>query len=81
MGAQYPGHSWQVVSQGKSSLAHKGMLYAGKVMTATALRMYENSELIRKARAELDQHLEGETYLPIPADVHPRAISELASKG
>lgn len=76
-----PGHSWQVVSQGKSSLAHKGMLYAGKVMAATALRMYENSELIRKARAELDQHLEGETYLPIPADVHPRAISELASKG
>lgn len=29
-------HSWQAVAQGKSSIAHKGMLYAAKIMALTA---------------------------------------------
>lgn len=30
-----PLHSWQLVSQGRTSIAHKGMLLAGKVLGAT----------------------------------------------
>lgn len=34
-------HSWQAVAQGKSSIAHKGMLYAAKIMALTALDFYK----------------------------------------
>src|SRR5882757_6373092 len=32
-----PGHSWQIVAQGKSPAAHKGMVHAAKVMAATGI--------------------------------------------
>lgn len=73
-----PGHSWQVVAQGKGSVAHKSILYAGMVMASTALRMYEDPALIARAQAELEKRLEGEQYLPIPKGIHPRAIQDLA---
>ena len=31
-----PGHSWQLTAQGKSALAHKGMVHAAKTMAGTA---------------------------------------------
>ncbi len=31
-----PGHSWQLTGQGKSPLAHKGMVHVAKVMASTA---------------------------------------------
>src|SRR4029077_1403169 len=34
-----PGHSWQLVVQGMSPAAHKGMVHAAKVMAATGLDM------------------------------------------
>ena len=72
-----PGHSWQVVSQGKSETAHKGMLYAGKIIALAAMRLMENQELIRAAREEFDEEFEGQTYVPIPDEVKPRAISDI----
>lgn len=70
-----PGHSWQIVSQGKSGLAHKGLLYAAKAMAGTAIDLYENPELIAEAKAAMDEDLEGESYLcPIPDGCRPRAI-------
>ena len=75
-----PGHSWQVVAQGKGSLAHKGIVYAGQCMAGTALRMYEDPALITAAREELRTRLEGETYVPIPKGIYPRAISDLTKK-
>ena len=71
-----PGHSWQEVSQGKSSVAHKGMLFAGKVMAGTAIDLLENPELIEKAKEELRKRVGEEGYLPpIPKDVRPMAIN------
>jgi len=46
------GHSWQIVSIGKSSMAHKGMIYGGKVMAAIAIELMENEELLSKAKEE-----------------------------
>mgnify|MGYP000851561867 CR=1 FL=1 len=70
-----PGHSWQVVSQGKSGLAHKGLIYAAKAMAGAAVDMYEDPEIIAKAKAEMEEDLDGETYhCPIPDGCKPRAL-------
>ena len=71
------GHSWQIVSQGKSSIAHKGTIYAGKVMAAAAIDMLENPELIAAAKAEYDKRMKTEAYVPIPKSVNPRPIDHL----
>ena len=47
-----PGHSWQNVAMGKSSVAHKGVLYAAKVLAATAADLMTKPELLEKAKAE-----------------------------
>ncbi|WP_028552920.1 M20 family metallopeptidase [Paenibacillus sp. UNC451MF] len=70
-----PFHTWQLVAQGGTSLGHKGMLHAGKVIAATALEVMQNPELLEAAKAELNQYLDEEPYVcPIPADVKPSAI-------
>lgn len=67
-------HTWQVVSIGSTSIAHKGMLHAGKVMAATALEILQNPDLIEAAKRELQERLVGQPYsCPIPADVQPAA--------
>lgn len=72
MGTQL--HSWQAVAQGGTSIGHKGMLHAGKIMAATAVEMMLNPELIAEAKAELVEKLDGATYVcPIPADIKPAA--------
>ena len=63
-----PGHSWQNVSCGKTSIAHKGMLHAGKIMTLMAIDLYENPELIEKAWNEFRQAAKSGYYCPVPAD-------------
>lgn len=71
-----PGHSWHMVAQGKSSIAHKGMLFAGKVMAATAIDMYEHPDLIEKAKEELAKRVGPDGYIaPIPAGIRPMAIN------
>ena len=47
-----PGHSWQNVAIGKNSIAHKGMLYAAKVLAGTAADIMRDPELQNKIRAE-----------------------------
>ena len=66
------GHSWQWVAQGKSSVADKGMKYAGRVLCDVAIKLHNNPELIEKAKRELKFKLDGESYkCPIPKDVKP----------
>jgi len=47
-----PGHSWQNVAMGKSGVAHKGVLYAAKVLAATAADLMTQPQLLEKAKAE-----------------------------
>ena len=71
-----PGHSWQEVAQGKSSIAHKGMLFAGKVMAGAVIDLLENQELIEEAKEELTKRVGSEGYIPpIPKDIRPMAIN------
>ncbi len=49
-----PGHSWQNVSCGKTSLAHKGMLYAAKILAAAAADLMEQPQLLAQVREEFD---------------------------
>ena len=68
-------HSWQMVSQGKSTIAHKGQTYAAKVLAHAAIKAIENPEIIEKAKAEFSEVTGGKPYqCPIPADVKPAAF-------
>ena len=70
-----PPHTWQWTSQGKSSIAHKGMIFSAKVMAATAIDMYESPETIEAAKKELHTRLGGGKYeCGIPKDIVPQAI-------
>ena len=41
-----PGHSWQSASQSRASYAKRAMLYAGKAVAGTIIRLFENPTLI-----------------------------------
>ncbi|MDR3086142.1 MAG: amidohydrolase, partial [Christensenellaceae bacterium] len=71
-----PGHSWQQVACGKSSIAHKGLLAAGKVLAAAAVDLFENPEILKKARAEFAVNAKDGYTCPIPPDAKPIAIDE-----
>ena len=67
-----PIHTWQVVAQGKSGAAHKGMTYAAKVMAATAQRLIEDPALLTAAQAEHQAYLAESPYIcPMPEDTQP----------
>lgn len=71
-----PGHSWQSVSQCRSDYAKRSAMYAGKAVAATIMRLFENPDLIEKAKAEHKEKV-GEGYIcPLPADVKPGAYQE-----
>lgn len=73
-------HSWQWVSQGKSKIAHKGMLYAAKAIAASALELFANPALLAAAKAEHAARLEGTPYVcPIPEGVNPPLPAKAAA--
>ncbi len=50
-----PAHSWQAVAAGGTSIGHKGMLLAAKVMAEAAAELFTNTERIDRARQEFEQ--------------------------
>lgn len=69
-----PGHSWQAVSQGKSNYAKQSMLYAGKAVAGTILRLFENPEAVKKATEEHTDKTRSGYICPIPDDLTPTSI-------
>jgi len=68
-----PAHSWQWAANGKSSVAHKGLIAAGKVIATTAYDLLTRPELIEQAKEEHKNTLNGKTYVSaIPKDVLPK---------
>lgn len=71
--AGVPMHSWQMVAVGKTPLAKKGMLYAAKVMAASAIDALKDPELVQRAKEELYRRTKGQPYRsPIPAEIKPK---------
>jgi aminobenzoyl-glutamate utilization protein B len=67
-----PGHSWQLVAQGKSGIAHKGMAHAATVMAATVRALFEDPEKIAAAKADFVRRRAGRAFLnPLPDDIEP----------
>ena len=67
-----PGHSWQLTAQGKSPLAHKGMVHAAKTMAGTAVDVLRDRGLLEAARAEHSARLARTPYVsPLPDGLAP----------
>lgn len=60
------------MSCGKSSIAHKGMLCAGKVLAATAIDLLTDPALLAEAKAEFAKRSVGGYVCPIEPDAVPR---------
>lgn len=70
-----PFHSWQLVAQGKSTIAHKGMAYAAKILASTAIALIESPETIDRAKEELAERLDHKPFVSsLPKDVVPQAL-------
>ena len=66
-----PAHSWQTVSTGKTSFAHKGLLYAAKALAGSVADLMENPDLVAKARAEFRETTAEGYDCPISKDIVP----------
>ena len=65
-------HSWQAVAQGKSPVAHKGMLTAAKVLACTGAELLLNPELLEQVRKDWIDELDGAVYPdPLPKGLKP----------
>lgn len=68
-------HSWQAVACGKSDFAHKGMLYAGQIIAATAIDVCNNPEIIETAWTQLKEKTGNHPYhCPIPPEITPEVL-------
>ncbi|MGN0499452.1 MAG: amidohydrolase [Acutalibacteraceae bacterium] len=68
-------HSWQAVACGKSDFAHKGMLYAGQIIAATAVDVCNNPEIIEIAWRQLKEKTGSHPYhCPIPPEITPEIL-------
>lgn len=72
--AGVPGHSWQIVACGKSGLARKGMLLAGKVLAATAIDLLSDPALLTAAKAEFAERAAEGYVCPIEPGAAPIAL-------
>lgn len=66
-----PGHSWQNVSCGKSSIGHKAAVTAGKVLCAAAIDLLEQPTLLATAKAEHAERTAAGYTCPIPPEAVP----------
>lgn len=70
IGTQF--HTWQLVAQGKSPLAHKGMVAVAKVMAATGAVAMVDAPLREAAWKELERRRKGKPYIsPLPEGAEP----------
>jgi len=68
-------HSWQAVAQGCSSLAHKGLIAAGKILALSAVDLIRNPATVTAARRELETRLAGRSYTTLlPEGAKPEII-------
>ncbi len=64
-------HSWQAVACGGTDIGIKGMIVAAKTMAFTAIDLFTNSELIKKAKEEFIQTKGDYEYKALLGDRKP----------
>ena len=66
-------HSWGVVATGnRTSIGHKGMMYAAKVMALSAAELLLSPDILEEAQAEFSAAVQRSPYVcPIPEHVGP----------
>lgn len=65
-------HTWQIVAQGKSPLAHKGMHYAARILFAAAKKLYESPERCALIQDDYQHVIGHRTYQSmLPDSVKP----------
>ena len=69
-----PGHCWQNVSVGGTSIGHKALLLAGTILAQTAIDLYENPQLLTEARKEFEQRTQDGYVCPIEEGAVPIAL-------
>jgi len=66
------GHSWGVTATGVTSIGHKGMMHAAKVMALAAIDLYLDPEHLRAAQKEFEKATRDHPYRPpMPEDTPP----------
>lgn len=65
------GHSWQMVAQSCSPIAHKGLLTAAKVMALSCIRTMDRPDVIEAAKNEVIKRNGGTYTCPLPDSVLP----------
>ncbi len=65
------GHSWQMVAQSCSPIAHKGLLTAAKVMALSCVRTMDRPDVIEAAKKEVEKRNGGHYTCPLPDSVQP----------
>ena len=68
------GHSWQNVSCGGTSLGHKGLINAAKIIACAAIELMNDPETLQKARDEFARRTRSGYVCPIEPDAVPTAI-------
>ena len=67
-----PAHSWQAVAQNGVGIGHKSLIFAAKVMAATAIDLLTDKDALDKAKEEHRQRISNKKYTsPIPPDKKP----------
>ncbi|KPM30450.1 Amidohydrolase [Croceitalea dokdonensis DOKDO 023] len=67
-----PAHSWQAVAAGGTSIGKKGMMVAAKTLTATAMDLFNNPDIINKAKIEFEERRGKDfAYEPLLGDRPP----------
>ncbi len=63
-----PGHSWQNVACGATSIGDKGMMYAAKVLCATGIDLLNSPKIIKAAKADHKKRVkaQGGYTCPVP---------------
>jgi aminobenzoyl-glutamate utilization protein B len=52
-----PGHSWQAIASGGTSIGNKGMIVAAKTLTLTAIDLFENPGILADAKREWERRV------------------------
>ena len=66
-----PGHSWQAVAQGKSAFAKQALLFAGRSVAGTVMRLFDRPEDLAQAKREHAEKTKSGYVCPIPKEILP----------